>query len=179
MKDLEVDYKENKENCEHLIQRRNQLILAAKPLNFMETFRFVHSDSYDPALSCVLLKASTVKCRYIPLIDTPSVLIDTRSTSWLIHGWHLINSLLIAGSESVNSTRIYINYINEHLMASAKLSSLLTDCQPWFPLHVLTEYQWRCWLSIDGDVDQGSIKDIDRHSNTDAFSIHDPKTLNN
>ena len=81
MKDLEVDYKENKENCEHLMQRRNQLILAAKPLNFMETFRFVHSDNYDPALSCVLLKASAVKCRYIPLIDTPSVLIDTRLTS--------------------------------------------------------------------------------------------------
>jgi len=39
MKDLEEDYKENKENCEHLVQRRNQLILAAKPLNFMETFR--------------------------------------------------------------------------------------------------------------------------------------------
>ena len=51
MKDLEEDYKENKENCEHLVQRRNQLILAAKPLNFMETFRFVvFSDNYDPTL---------------------------------------------------------------------------------------------------------------------------------
>jgi len=51
MKDLEVDYNENKENCEHLVQRRNQLILAAKPLNFMQTFRFVvYSDNYDPTL---------------------------------------------------------------------------------------------------------------------------------
>ena len=46
MKDLEEDYKENKENCEHLVQRRNQLILAAKPLNFMETFRFAVIQHY-------------------------------------------------------------------------------------------------------------------------------------
>ena len=41
MKDLEQHYSENKENCEHLLQRRNTLVLAAKPLDFMQTFRFV------------------------------------------------------------------------------------------------------------------------------------------
>jgi len=41
MKDLEQDYSENKENCEHLIQRKNTLVLAAKPLDFMQKFRFV------------------------------------------------------------------------------------------------------------------------------------------
>ena len=41
MKDLEKDYIENKENCGHLLQKRDCLLLAAKPLEFMETFRFV------------------------------------------------------------------------------------------------------------------------------------------
>jgi len=54
MKDLEEDYKENKENCEHLVQRRNQLILAAKPLNFMETFRFAVIQHYSTFFSLVI-----------------------------------------------------------------------------------------------------------------------------
>ena len=41
MKDLEKNYNENKENCEHLIPKKNALVLAAKPLDFMEIFRFV------------------------------------------------------------------------------------------------------------------------------------------
>ncbi|XP_068747002.1 ubiquitin carboxyl-terminal hydrolase 1-like [Montipora capricornis] len=39
MKDLEKNYNENKENCEHLIPKKNALVLAAKPLDFMEIFR--------------------------------------------------------------------------------------------------------------------------------------------
>ena len=41
MKDLELDYGDNKENCDHLVQRKNRLVLAAKPLDFIEAFRFV------------------------------------------------------------------------------------------------------------------------------------------
>ena len=41
MEELEQDYNDNKENCEHLVQRRNSLVLAAKPLDFMQTFRWV------------------------------------------------------------------------------------------------------------------------------------------
>ena len=41
MNELELDYGENKENCDHLVQRRNHLILAAIPCGFMEMFRFV------------------------------------------------------------------------------------------------------------------------------------------
>ncbi|PFX29498.1 ubiquitin carboxyl-terminal hydrolase 1-like [Stylophora pistillata] len=39
MKEVEMDYCENKENCDHLVQRRSYLILAAKPSGFMEMFR--------------------------------------------------------------------------------------------------------------------------------------------
>ena len=41
MKDLEENYSENKENCEHLLSKKHSLVLAAKPLDFMEMFRFV------------------------------------------------------------------------------------------------------------------------------------------
>ncbi|XP_067043629.1 ubiquitin carboxyl-terminal hydrolase 1-like isoform X2 [Acropora muricata] len=39
MKDLEENYSENKENCEHLLSKKHSLVLAAKPLDFMEMFR--------------------------------------------------------------------------------------------------------------------------------------------
>lgn len=33
---------------------------------------------------------------------------------------------------------------------------------------VLTKYKWRCWVSVDRDVNQVSIEGINRHSSIDA-----------
>lgn len=62
------------------------------------------------------------------------VLIDTRSTSRLILGWNLINSLLIIGRVSTDSY-VYKLY-QSTLDGVCKTGWLLTDCQVRCPLCV-------------------------------------------
>lgn len=49
------------------------------------------------------------------------------------------------------------------------------ECQPDIYRGLIETHMYR--LSVNLYIDQGSIKDIDRHSNADVFSTHCPKLL--
>ena len=77
MKDLEDNYSENKENCVHLFSKKHSLVLAAKPLDFMEMFRFV------------CLFSNVAKCNLKPMFPALSMICGVAARACLATCLHI------------------------------------------------------------------------------------------
>lgn len=94
----------------------------------------------------------------------PMPLINTQSTSRSIFSWHL-NWQLVTSWQSVD----WPISIKQHSMPC-----LWKFINSWPPVDwVSTKYQWRCWSSVDWNINQG----YQLTSNSDALSTHDPTAL--